>query len=157
MGEHLKQVMRRWPSGVAIAIARHGDRIHGMTVNSFTSVSVDPPCVTVTMANNTRTRDLVEGGGHFGICILSRDQVDIADRFAGKDALTADDRFQGLTLFSLLSGTPLLMDSLAQLDCRVVHRYPMQNSTLYVGQVLACRLGKEGQPLQYLNRAYLVR
>jgi flavin reductase (DIM6/NTAB) family NADH-FMN oxidoreductase RutF len=148
--------MRRYPSGVAVATSRHDHQFHGMTVNSFTSVSIDPPCVTVTMSTGSRTHALVEDSGYFGISILSRQQVAIADRFAGKDPANEDDRFRGVKLFSLVSGVPLLLESLAQLDCKVVHRYPMERSTLYVGEVLASHLGEADMPLMYLNREYLI-
>lgn len=152
-GEMLRQAMRRWVAGVTVVTARHDARRYGMTVNSFSSVSLDPPVVTVTLANTTHTRALVEASGRFGVNILREEQQEISDIFAGR-VPEHGDRFAGLDWFTLVSEVPFLSGCLAALDCRVIHHYAMPNSTLYVGQVEAVQLGEEGRGLVYFNRAY---
>lgn len=152
-GEILRNAMRNWTTGVAVLTACAGENQHGMTVNSFTSLSLDPPLVSVTLANTTRTRDLVEQSGAFGVTILAEDQAEMADRFAGRMP-EDEDRMTGIETFTLVSGTPLITSGLVCLDCKVIHRYPMKNSTLYIGEVVAVRHNREGQPLVYHNRVY---
>ncbi|OGN82260.1 MAG: hypothetical protein A2X24_11775 [Chloroflexi bacterium GWB2_54_36] len=65
-----------------------------------------------------------------------------------------EDRFAGLETFELVSGVPLLRAGLVSLDCRVVHRYPIETATLYVAQVTAIQHTNEGSPLVYHNRLY---
>jgi flavin reductase (DIM6/NTAB) family NADH-FMN oxidoreductase RutF len=149
----LKQVMRRWPSGVAVITASYESKAHGMTVNSFTSVSVDPPMVTVTLANATRTKGLVDRSGYFAINLLSEGQNDISDRFAGRIA-EDEDRFNGLSVKAGLASLPLLEVAAAHLECRVVYTYVMENSTLYIGEVLKAEKAQEKPPLVYFNRDY---
>lgn len=151
--EILRHVMRRWTTGVAVVTSRFEGEQHGMTVNSFTSVSLDPPLVCVTLAVETRTRNLVERSGVFGVTILGEGQADLSDRFAGR-LPEVEDRFAGLETFELESGVPLLRDGLVSLDCRVVHRYATQNSVLYVGEVTAVQHTSEDWPLVYHNRLY---
>jgi len=101
-GEELKLVMRNWTSGVAIVSSAYQGMYHGMTVNSFTSVSIEPPLIVITLANITRTCDLVKKSHEFGVTILSSRQKKISDRFAGKVGEN-EDRFAGLETFSLES------------------------------------------------------
>ncbi|MHB0987947.1 MAG: flavin reductase family protein [Bellilinea sp.] len=151
--EMVRHAMRRWTTGVAVVTARLDEQIHGMTVNSFTSISLEPPLVAVTLAAGTRTQSLVEQTGVFGIIILSERQADISDRFAGRTP-AGEDRFAGLETFELNSGVPLLRAGLVSLDCRVVHRYPTETATLYVARVTAIQHTSEESPLVYHNRLY---
>lgn len=152
-GEVLRGVMRQWASGVAVATSKHDSQIHGMTVNSFTSISIDPPIVTVTLAKNTRTHELVVQSGVFGITILSAAQEELSERFAGKIPEQAG-RLAGLETFTLLSGVPLLKGGIGFLDCKVIHQYTLPSSTLFVGEVLAAQAQPDHEPLLYFNRGY---
>ncbi len=145
--------MRWWTTGVTVVTSRFGEGIHGMTVNSFTSLSLEPPLVSVTLALDTRTQRLVEQSGIFGVTILKEDQIEISDRFAGRKP-KGSDRFAGIETFELVSGAPLIQGGLAYLDCKVVYPYRMRSSILYVGEVIAVRIAGEGQPLIYHNRQY---
>ncbi len=153
-GEMLRQVMRHWATGVAVVTSAHEEMKHGMTVNSFVSVSLDPPLVTVTMNNDTRTLNLVQQSGVFAITILSRFQQQTAERFAGRGQ-DADDRMSGLEIFTLTTGAPLLLGGAAFLDCRVVQQVKLQHSTLLIGEVLAAHPAQEAvPPLVYINRSF---
>lgn len=150
--EELKQVMRNWTSGVAIVSSQFQGIFHGMTVNSFTSVSVEPPLVVVTLANNTRTCDLVKKSHEFGVTILSSEQKEISDRFAGIMGEN-EDRFAGLETFSLISSLLLISGGLAWVDCSVINELNLGKSTLFVAEVMAAKAEK-GDPLLYHDRDY---
>ncbi|HOH20253.1 MAG TPA: flavin reductase family protein [Anaerolineaceae bacterium] len=151
--DELRQAMRQWTTGVTIVTSRAEGIQNGMTVNSFTSISLDPPLVAVTLANHTRTHALVARSGVFAVTILSQLQAELADRFAGR--IPEDgDRFHGLATFLLSSGAPLLADGLAWLDCRVVATHPLAESTLFLGEVDASRVIPDGEPLVYHSRIY---
>ena len=152
-GEILRHVMRRWPSGVCIVSSTLRDFRHGMTVNSFTSVSVNPALVTVTMMNTTRTFHMVVSSGIFGITVLSVDQQAIADRFAGRGS-DESNRFDGLDVFTMQTGVPFITGGLVYLDCQVVFSHPMPESTLFIGEVLVAQRFEGFHPLVYFNREY---
>jgi flavin reductase (DIM6/NTAB) family NADH-FMN oxidoreductase RutF len=153
IGESLRQAMRRWTTGVSIVTSQSNGYVHGMTVNSFTSVSLEPAYVTVTLANQARTYSLVRDSGIFAVTILSDLQAEVADRFAGK--IPEDrDRFEGLETTQLVTGAPLLVGGLAFIDCKVVQAIPLDHSTLFVGQVLAAWQSEALNPLVYFNRIY---
>jgi len=153
LSEDLRRAMRCWTTGVAVVTARIDNRVHGMTVNSFTSVSLSPPLVVVTMALNTRTEQMVRQMGWFGVTILHQSQADIADRFAGRIS-DEGDRFADLETFHLLSGAPFIRGGLAYLDCQVLHIHPLPASTLFMGEVRAVEMVQPEQPLVYHNRIY---
>ncbi len=151
--EILRHAMRHWASGVAVLSTIDEGVTHGMTVNSFTSISLEPALVSVSLARNAKTQRMVDQSEVFGITILSEYQADISDRFAGRIP-EDEDRFYGLEVYSLVSGVPLLSEGLVGLDCRVVHKFESPNSVLYVGEVVAVKHTHEGKPLVYHNRIY---
>jgi flavin reductase (DIM6/NTAB) family NADH-FMN oxidoreductase RutF len=125
-----------------------------MTVNSFVSISIEPPLVTVTMAINTRTCALVRESGVFAVTILTREQQHLAELFAGRIS-EEDDRMAGLDSFDLLTGAPFISGGAAFFDCRVVHQYDMPTSILFIAEVLTAELGSSDlPPLLYYNRAF---
>ncbi len=155
-GELLRRAMRRWVTGVAIVTSQYAGATHGMTVNSFGSISLDPPLVTVTMNHDTRTSHLVVQSGVFAVTVLSAAQQLLAERFAGRvDAEV--DRMVGLETFTLETGSPLIEGGMAFVDCRVVYQHPMRLSTLFIGEVLAAQVAppaEEMAPLVYFNRTF---
>ena len=152
-GEQLRQAMRRWVTGVAIVTSQHDGVRHGMTVNSFVSISLDPPLVSVTLAHATRTLGLVQASGYFGVTVLDQAQAHLSDIFAGR-VPESGDRFEGLETFRLGGLTPFLSGGLAALECRLVHQYEMQNSTLLIGEVQEAWHREDGEALVYFNRGY---
>lgn len=153
IGELLRQSMRHWPTGVTVVTSRSGDYRHGMTVNSFASISLEPAVVSVSLAHTTKTYSLVADSGLAGITILSQNQAEISDRFAGRIP-EESDRFAGVETFTLSSGVPFISGGLAFLDCRVRATLRLELSTLFLLDVLAALPGTGGSPLIYYNRGY---
>lgn len=151
-GEELKESMRRWATGVAVVTSVDNIEKHGMTVNSFISISIEPPLICVTLANDTRTKKMVEKSHVFGVTILSDRQEEIANRFSGRIP-DIENRFQELGFFTMESGVPFLVDGLGFLDCVVKYTYVMKNSTLFIGEVISTK-NNSGSPLIYHNRKY---
>lgn len=150
--EKLRDSMRHWVTGVSIVTSRYEDETHGMTVNSFTSISISPPIIVITLANSTRTYRLVKQSGVFGVTLLGLNQRNISDRFAGHIAET-QDRFEGLNTFNLERGVPFIKGGLAYLECEVQDDYPMEFSTLFIAKVISIKNGS-GKPLVYHDRGY---
>jgi flavin reductase (DIM6/NTAB) family NADH-FMN oxidoreductase RutF len=145
--------MRFWTTGITIVTSRHENVTHGMTVSSFTSISLTPPNVLVSIATAARTHHLIERAGVFGVTLLAADQQELSDRFAGRvpDEM---DRLAGLETFTLETGAPLLAGGLVHLDCRVVQIYHSGTNTLFIGEVVATRSLDDGEPLLYFKRGY---
>ena len=75
--KQLRDVMRYWGSGVTIVSSHHEDQIHGMTVSSFTSISLDPALIMIALDKNTRTNQMVKESKSFAVSILSEEQEEI--------------------------------------------------------------------------------
>jgi flavin reductase (DIM6/NTAB) family NADH-FMN oxidoreductase RutF len=149
----LRQAMRFWATGVTVVTASFQGVQHGMTVSSFTSVSLTPPQVLISLAQNARTHDLVMRSRYFGISILNSSQVELSDRFAGRvpDEM---DRLKDVETISLVSGVPLLKQGLAQLDCHVVTTLGSGTHTIFIAEVVSAQSIEDGDPLLYFNRGY---
>lgn len=151
--EALRSAMRAWTAGVTVVTAVYENQRHGMTVNSFTSISLDPAMITISLQRASRTHALIAKSRAFGLTILSAEQAEISDIFAGR-AANAEDRFAGLQTETLVTGSPLIAGGLAWMDCRVVQTFDVGMNTLFIAEVLAARGSGEGQPLVYHNRTY---
>jgi flavin reductase (DIM6/NTAB) family NADH-FMN oxidoreductase RutF len=145
--------MRRWATGVTVVSAAHDGVQHGMTVSSFTSISLEPPYVLISLARHARTHGLVARSGEFAVTILSAEQQEISDRFAGRTP-DDEDRFAGLPTYTLAGSAPLLVGGLAGMCCKVVVAHDVGTHTLFVGEVVALSAASEGDPLLYYNRTY---
>ncbi len=151
--DQLRRAMRAWTTGVAVVTAAHDGQRYGMTVNSFTSVSLEPPLVSVTLKQLTHTHDLVDKSNAFAVTILAADQKELSDRFAGK-LPEIHDRFDGLALETLVLDAPLLKGGLAYFNCRILTSIPVGENTLFLAEVIAARGDGEGEPLAYHNRVF---
>jgi flavin reductase (DIM6/NTAB) family NADH-FMN oxidoreductase RutF len=152
--ENLRAAMRAWSAGVTVVTASHAGQTHGMTVNSFTSISLDPALITVSLKSGSRTQELVADSQAFGLTMLASTQSDISDIFAGRFP-EKEDRFSGLQTETLITGAPLITGGLAWLDCRVVETFDAGMNTLFIAEVVAAREFGDGQrPLVYHDRKY---
>ncbi len=164
--EMLRAVMRHWPTGVAILTSRHGAQAHGMTVNSFTSISLEPPLVLACVERSVRTHGLIEQSRIFAISFLRDGQDWISDRFAGRET-EINDRFEGLSTYTAVTGAPILADNLGHLDCVVNAAHPAGDHTSFVAEVVSAAVGSawakaggDGHehggpgPLLYFDRGY---
>ena len=151
--EAFRDALRHFPAGVTLVTTRVGDTVHGMTVSAFASVSPKPPSVLVCIDHSHTMHGLLKGkDAVFAINILGENQDQLSNRFAfAKDV----DRFAEGTWGTAETGSPVLEDALAWLDCRVRSRQAAGTHTVYIGEVVASRVAREGDPpLIYWNRGY---
>ncbi|MEU7819346.1 flavin reductase [Catellatospora sp. NPDC049133] len=156
-GNHLRSVLSQWPSGVAVVTTMVTEpdgarRPHGMTASSFSSVSLDPPLVSVCLGNHLPTRLMIEQAGVFALSFLGKDQAEIGRRFAG--ARPGEDRFTGLDWLTGQTGCPMLADATGRLDCTVEHAYPGGDHTIFVGRVVDAAVPRVTAPLLFHSRAW---
>ena len=151
--EQLRHAMRAWTTGVTVVTATHDGQQYGMTVNSFTSISLDPPLVSLALKKLTHTHELVEKSGEFSVTILASDQKELSDRFAGKHP-EIKNRFEGVSTETLVLNAPLLKGGMAYFNCRVVNAIAVGENTLFVAEVIAAQGEGTGEPLVYHNRVY---
>jgi len=151
--EQLRQAMRAWTTGVTVVTAAHNGKQHGMTVNSFTSISLEPPLVSLALKKLTHTHHLIEESGEFAITILADHQKQISDRFAGKHP-EITNRFEGVPTEILEINAPVIKDGMAYFNCRVMNSISVGENTLFVAEVIAAQSKQTDEPLVYHNRVY---
>ena len=148
-----RDVLGQWPSGVTVVTTLAEGTWHGMTASSFSSVSAEPPLVSVALLKKLYTHELFQTSGVFGVNILAKDQTEIGKRFAGMNP-EITDRFEGLDVTTAETGVPLLAQSVAWLDCRVLHMYDGGDHTIFVGEVVAAAVARQTGPLLYHSRSW---
>jgi flavin reductase (DIM6/NTAB) family NADH-FMN oxidoreductase RutF len=138
-----------------VITAGRGSDISGMTVTSVTSLSVDPPTLIVSVNRGASSWPLIRRYGFFGVNILNADQLDIAERFAGKDGLKGAARFAGADWFTRASGAPLLSGALAAIDCEVEEVVERHSHAIVIGRVLDLQVSPRTAALAYWRGQYL--
>ena len=126
-----RRALAGFPTGVTVVTAQVGDHAVGMTANSFTSVSLDPPLVAWCVKLGTPSFDTFVAADGYAVHFLGVDHQDMAVRFAGKG-----DKFAGIARRTGSSGAPLIEGLAPILDCRVWARYPGGDHTILVGEVV---------------------
>ena len=128
----LRRGLGRFPTGVAVVTARAPDgRAGRVTINSFASVSLEPPLVLWSLAGRAPSLAVFTAASHFAIHILADDQQELAERFCSP----ASDKFAGLVLTAGLGNAPLLEDSAALFECRRSAMHPGGDHVILVGEI----------------------
>ena len=151
--QELRVAMRNWATGITIITAEYEGTRHGMTVSSFTSLSLEPPLLSVSLYNTSRTNALVTAAGKFGVTILASDQEEISNCFAGRIPDT-EDRFADCEVETMLSEIPFIKGGLSFFECRVHKTVPLGTNALFIGEILAAKAIEDGEPLLYFNQKY---
>jgi flavin reductase (DIM6/NTAB) family NADH-FMN oxidoreductase RutF len=150
-----RSAMRHLAGGVSVITVGLAKDITGMTVTSVSSLSVDPPTLIVSINRESSSWPLLKRYGAFGVNILAADQLDIAERFAGKEGLKGADRFTGAQWMTGASGVPLLAGALAAVDCEVEDIVERHSHAIVIGRVLDMRLTSRGAALAYWQGQYV--
>jgi flavin reductase (DIM6/NTAB) family NADH-FMN oxidoreductase RutF len=134
----MKQVNRRFVTGVTVVTTMVDDVPKGLAVNAFANISLDPPIVMVAIQRTSSTHDPLFRASHLAINILSTAQLDVVNRFATKSA----DKFAGLDWHPGPHGSPLLEGSSAQMEVEIRERLQASTHTVFVCRVLGASVGE---------------
>lgn len=152
--ELFRRVMGNFPTGITVLTAqREPGQVHGMTANSFTSVSLDPLMILVCVDQNARLLSYLKTQGRFGVNILKASQQPLSELFAKPFQDPAEEIRLGVRFRWTSTGIPLLEEGLAHLACNVVAQYLSGDHTIFVAEVESLEL-KEGEPLLYHRGKY---
>jgi flavin reductase (DIM6/NTAB) family NADH-FMN oxidoreductase RutF len=149
--ESFREVLRSWASGVTVVTTRAGDKVHGMTVSAFSSVSADPPLVLVCANQASTTHGVIQEGGLFTVNILASHQAHVSQVFATPD--NEDTRLDCVSWSEGETGAPVLDEALACLECTVTNAYREGSHTIYIGRVEAVHR-TDAEPLLYYQAGY---
>lgn len=145
-----RQVLGHFPTGVTVVTAAGTPHPVGMSVGSFSSVSLEPPLVGFFAGKDSATWPSIEAAGSFCVNILSDEQEELSRRFATKE----EDKFSGIGWAPAGSGSPLLDGVLAWIDCDIDSVLDAGDHVCVLGRVLDLGTGVEGGPLVFYRGGY---
>ena len=138
-----RQAVGAFTTGVTVVTTSDEAGVrYGLTANSFTSVSLEPPLVLFCVGERAPSLDGFASSQHFAINVLASDQEDIARRFARP----APDKFAGLAWRTGIFGAPLLDRCIAHIECKLEHVVPGGDHVIVIGRVHRVRV-YAGEPL----------
>lgn len=148
----LRSALGRFATGIAVVMAKDEEGPIGVTVNSFSSVSLDPPLVLFSMSRSLRTLERLEKVSSYSVNILLDSQQEVSNRFARftEQQFANDDWESGST------GAPRLTAAHATFECVPYAHYDGGDHVIFVGRVVHLRAEGEGDPLLFYRGKYRV-
>ena len=144
-----RDTLARWPSGVTVVTARHGDKPVGMTAASFSALSLDPPLVLVCVARDANSHDGLVSAPGFAVHILGSEQAEVSRQFAEP----GPQKFEAYPDASGPFDAPLLPFGVALLVCAHHAALDGGDHTILLGRVIHTDLAGT-DPLVHCNRGY---
>lgn len=143
--------MGNFATGVTVVASRTPEGVPcGLTVNSLSSVSLDPCLILVALDKLASSHDHIIQSGVFAVSVLSEQQGDVADRFAGGERTS---RFSGTPSRVEGTGSPILDGALAWFDCHIREVHEGGDHSIVIGEVVACD-SAQGEPLIFFASEY---
>lgn len=145
----MKQVNRKFVTGVTVVTTIDEETPRGLAVNAFSSISLDPPTVLVCVMRTSSTHDILFRSDHLAINILSKDQLDVVGKFSSKDP----DKFAGLEWEPAPNGSPYLARSSARMETQIRERLQASSHTIFICRVVDAQVS-EHVPMVYAAGAF---
>lgn len=146
-----RNALGRFATGVTVVTALNSDgKPIGVTISSFNSVSLDPPLILWSLANNSPKLEAFRQASHYAINVLAADQRGLSNRFASR----ADDRFADVPVRAGRAGVPLIEGCCAWFECTHEAHYPGGDHVIFVGHVEGFARGEPTSPLVFFDGAY---
>lgn len=145
-----REVLGQFATGVTVVTAVHDGEPVGLTCQSFTSVSLDPPLVLFVPARTSRAWPRIELAGAFCVNVLARDQEAVSDAFASRGI----DKFAGVAWRPGSTGAPVLSGAVAWVDCTLHAVHDGGDHLVVIGRVDDLGDGERAEPLVYVEGRY---
>ena len=149
-----RRAMGHFATGVTVVtVEREAGHVHGMTANSFASVSLEPPLVSVCVDHRARLLPLVKEKLRFGVNVLKREQRSYSEFFAGIEQDCAVQERLGVKFTWTQEGIPLLENVLCQLSCKLSGLHVAGDHTIVIAEVETAKFF-DGEPLLFYRGHY---
>lgn len=150
----LRRVLGHFTTGVTVVTSRLGKETRGITVNSFTSVSLVPPIVLICIDQHARSYEFLPRAGVFAVNILSESQGDISDYFARRLAPNPDDELAEIPHHEGITHCPLIDGSIAYLECRIIAKQDVGDHGVFFAEVISATTAENAPPLLFFRGGY---
>jgi len=148
-----KEALRLFTYGLYAITCGEGDERNAFTANWLSQVSFDPPLVALSVENASVSLPIIRRAGRFAVNVFAADQRDLAGQL-GKSFAKHPDKLAGLTFGQSETGCPVLLDTLAWVECAVERELPVGDSTLVVGRVVGAQVLRRAEPLTMLAAGF---
>lgn len=148
-----RNVLGRWASGVSVVTTNDGGLLYGLTVSSFSALSLDPPLILVCLASSNRIVSMIEQSGGFAVSLLASDQKAASAYFAQSGRLPTP-HFTEIEGEWTPSGQPVIANALGWLTCDTHALIHQGDHTIAIGRVNGTRVREDKEPLLYWFRQY---
>lgn len=149
-GAEMRAVLGHFASGVTVVTAAGPAGPTGFTCQSFASLSLEPPLVTISPARTSTTWPRIRGLASFCVNVLAHGHEDLSQAFAR----SGTDKFAGVSWTPAPSGAPILAGVLAWIDCELWREYDGGDHTIAVGRVTALGADTVADPLVFFRGSY---
>lgn len=147
----LRDCFGLFTTGVMIAATNFGGKSYGMTINSFASVSLEPPLLLFSIDNKSFNLAAFQKSPNFALSILSDKQLALAQEFA-KPA--NDGKWEVEKYFTAKSGAPIFEHAIGYFECEQHEIVAAGDHHIIIGKIIDCAKLKQGRPLVYLSGAF---
>src|SRR6267142_1458240 len=149
-----RKALGHFTTGVTVVtVEQEPGKIHGMTANSFTSVSLDPMLVLVCVDHRANMHPLLQKKKKFGVSVLKQNQQAVSEYFAKREHNAETEQRLGIHFRRTPSGAPVIDGTLLQMSCKVIASHVAGDHTIFIGEVEDAEL-HEGEPLLYFRGEY---
>lgn len=146
-----RELLRRYPTGVTIVTAEHNRIDYGATINSFTTISMNPPLIAVFIVTASRTLSAILKSGKFVVNLLSDIQEEAARNFAADGNV---DKFLNSETLRTETNIPFLKDSIGRIECELYLNQEIADHQMVVGKVTSCDVHNQSASMIYYRRKF---
>ncbi|MDX2232838.1 MAG: flavin reductase family protein [Leptolyngbyaceae cyanobacterium bins.349] len=147
LNEEAKKVMlRKIPHGLYICGVKDGEEVNGFTASWVMQASFVPPLVVNCIKNDSKSHAMVKSSGVFALSFLEAGQKEMAQKFF-KPQRRVGNKFEDVEFYVGETGCPIIAEALGYVECRVVGAVEHGDHTVFVGEVIAAGVHREGEPL----------
>ncbi|MDJ0615681.1 MAG: flavin reductase family protein [Calothrix sp. MO_192.B10] len=141
-----KTMLRKIPHGLYICGVKDGEEVNGFTSSWLMQASFQPPLIVNCVRQDSISHQMIKNSGVFAISFLEDGQKDLAQKFF-KPMRRVGDKFEDVEFYLGETGCPIISDSLGYVECTVVDAVEKGDHTVYVGEVIAAGIHREGKQL----------
>lgn len=147
----LRRVMGHFATGVTIitTVSKSGQSF-GLTANAFTSVSLDPPLLLISVDKKAESYPCFEESKVFTVNILSDSQEALSRKFA----VSGGNKFEGVAYSMGANGAPIILGTVGYIECRLYATYDGGDHTLYLGEIQQAETHEGSKPLLFYRGGY---
>ena len=145
-----RDAISKFTTGITIITLNNENVFTGKTVNSFSSLSLNPPLILFSLDKKSTSLKAYKKSAYLGINILSDKQRNLSEHFSKKNPLWLDTKF-----FLTKNKTPMIKNSIANLDCKSLKILDGGDHKIFICEILSVKIEKKTKPLIYCNSSYL--